>query len=45
MGLATGQIKTVIDRSFPREQVAAAHRYMGIIAYPPKRHISNSVLE
>ncbi len=28
MGLATGQIKTVIDRSFPLEQVAAAHRYV-----------------
>ena len=27
MGLATGQIKTVVDRSFPLEHVAAAHRY------------------
>ena len=32
MGLATGQIKTVIDRSFPLEQVAAAHRYIGCCA-------------
>ena len=30
MGLATGQIKTVIDRSFPLEQVAAAHRYVEV---------------
>ena len=28
MGLATGQIKTVIDRSFPLEQVADSNLYL-----------------
>ena len=44
MGLATGQIKTVIDRSFPLEQVATAHRDIGYCAPmrlawgPARRH-------